>query len=107
MTAHAFFLNLCARLEILHPNLRTATLLSAPSLEYKGRAFAMIQEDRIILKLDQEDLPEKVSIGWQYYKSHGKAMFLQQWVEVPFYFRHDWADLTEKALLGVIDTIGE
>lgn len=107
MNAHAFFLNLCAHLGDHYPNLHTATLFSSPSLEYKGRAFAMVGDDRIILRLSQTDLPEKVNIGWQYYKSNGRALFLTKWVEVPYYYRHDWAELTERALLRIRDTIGE
>lgn len=107
MTAVAFFQNLFERLDLLHPHLRQATLLSAPSMEYKGRAFAMIQDDRIVLKLEQHDLPETVRIGWQYFRPYGRPVYLQQWVEVPFYYRHDWPELTEKALRGLKDAMGD
>ena len=107
MTALAFFMNLCARMESLHPHLRKATLLSSPSIEYKGRAFAMMYEDRIVLKLDGHELPESGILGWQYYKPYGRSVYLQKWVEVPFYYHHDWPDLAEKALYGLKDSLGE
>jgi hypothetical protein len=107
MTALAFFKNLCASMQDLHPHLRQATLLSAPSIEYKGRAFAMIHDDRIVLKLGEDDLPERMAIGWQYYRPYGRPVYLQQWVEVPFYYRHDWHDLAERALSGLKGSIGE
>ncbi len=107
MTALAFFMNLCARMESLHPHLRKSTLLSSPSIEYKGRAFAMIHEDRIVLKLDGQELPESGVLGWQYYKPHGRPVYLQKWVEVPYYYHHDWPELAEKALYGLKDSLGE
>lgn len=107
MNPLAFFQNLCTRMEVIHPHLRQATLLSAPSIEYKGRAFAMIHDDRIVLKLGSEDLPERQAIGWQYYRPYGRRMYLQQWVEVPFYYRHDWLDLAERALSGLKGSIGD
>ena len=107
MNPLAFFLSLCARMESQHPHLRKSTLLSSPSIEYKGRAFAMIHEDRIVLKLKGNELPHSKVIGWQYYKPHGRPVFLQQWVEVPYYFHHEWQGLVEKALHGLKDTLGE
>ncbi len=107
MTAIAFFLSLFARMESAHPHLRRSTLLSSPSMEYKGRAFAMIHDDRIVLKLEDQDLPETSAVGWQYYKPYGRPMYLQKWVEVPYYYSHDWPELVEKALLDMKSTLGE
>lgn len=107
MTALAFFMNLCARMESLHPHLRKSTLLSSPSIEYKGRAFAMMYEDRIVLKLDGHELPESGILGWQYYKPMGRPLYLQKWVEVPYYYHHDWPELAEKVLYGLKDSLGE
>ena len=107
MTALAFFMNLCARMETRHPHLRKSTLLSAPSMEYKGRAFAMMYDDRIVLKLDGQTLPDSGILGWQYYKPYGQPVYLQKWVEVPYYYHTDWHDLVEKALDGLKDTLGE
>ncbi len=107
MNALAFFMNLCARMESLHPHIRKATLLSAPSMEYKGRAFAMIHDDRIVLKLDGQALTSTGNLGWQYYKPYGRPVYLQNWVEVPFYFHQDWPDLAEKALYDLKGTLGE
>jgi len=107
MTALAFFMNLCARMESLHPHLRKSTLLSSPSIEYKGRAFAMMHDDRIVLKLDGQELPESGILGWQYYQPLGRPVYLQKWVEVPYYYHHDWPDLAEKALYGLKDSLGE
>lgn len=107
MTALAYFMNLCARMESVHPHLRKSTLLSSPSMEYKGRAFAMIHEDRIVLKLDTQQIPGSRIIGWQYYKPYGKPVYLQRWVEVPYYFHQDWQELAEKALHGLKNSLGE
>src|SRR5512134_60557 len=98
MNALSFFMHLCARMESLHPHLRKSTLLSAPSMEYKGRAFAMIHDDRIVLKLNGQELPATHVVGWQYYKPYGRPVYLQNWVEVPYYFHHDWPQLAERAL---------
>jgi hypothetical protein len=107
MNALAFFMNLCSRMERHHAHIRKSTLLSAPSMEYKGRAFAMIYEDRIVLKLNGQDLPASNALGWQYYKPYGKPVYLQNWVEVPFYYHHDWPDLAEQALDDLKGTLGE
>jgi hypothetical protein len=107
MNPLAFFMNLCARMESHHPHIRKSTLLSAPSMEYKGRAFAMIHDDRIVLKLDGRDLETSGVLAWQYYKPYGKPIYLQNWVEVPFYFHHDWPNLAERALDDLKDSLGE
>lgn len=107
MNALAFFMNLCARMETVHPHLRKSTLLSAPSIEYKGRAFAMIHDDRIVLKIRWQDMPDTVTLGWQPYKPYGRPMYLQNWVEVPFYFHDDWPDLAEQALDDLKDHLGD
>lgn len=107
MTALAVFKNVCARLQDLHPHLNQATLLSAPSLEYKGRAFAMIHQDRIVLRIGREALPERKAIGWQYFRPQGRPVYLQQWVEVPFYYHEDWQELAERALSGLKGAIGD
>ena len=107
MTALSFFMNLCARMESHHPHLRKSTLLSSPSMEYKGRAFAMMYDDRIVLKIDSQALPDHGTVGWQYYKPYGQPVYLQKWVEVPFYYHTDWHDLAEQALVGLKDDLGE
>ena len=107
MNALSFFMTLCARMEMHHPHLRKSTLLSSPSMEYKGRAFAMIHDDRIVLKLNGQELVTTSNLGWQYYKPYGRAMYLQNWVEVPFYFHHDWPQLAEQALDDLKGSLGE
>ena len=67
----------------------------------------MMYEDRIVLKLDRHLLPESRIIGWQYYKPYGRPVYLQHWVEVPYYFHHEWQELAEKALHGLKDKLGE
>jgi hypothetical protein len=94
-------------MESLHPHLRKSTLLSSPSMEYKGRAFAMVYEDRIVLNLDGQSLPDSGILGWHYYKPYGHPIYLQKWVEVPFYYHADWPDLAEKALIRLKDSMGE
>jgi hypothetical protein len=107
MNALAFFMNLCARMEQHHPHIRKATLLSAPSMEYKGRAFAMMHDDRIVLKINGQQLPNLGFLGWQYYKPYGRPVYLQNWVEVPYYFHQDWPTLAQKALDDLKDALGE
>lgn len=107
MNALAFFMNLCARMERHHPHIRKSTLLSSPSMEYKGRAFAMVYEDRIVLKLNGQELPATAALGWQYHRPYGRPVYLQNWVEVPYYFHHDWPDLAEQALDHLKDVLGE
>jgi hypothetical protein len=107
MNALAFFMNLCTQMERLHPHIRKSTLLSSPSMEYKGRAFAMVCEDRIVLKLSGQDLPPGAALGWQYYKPYGRPLYLQNWVEIPFYFHHDWPSLAQQALDHLKAVLGE
>ena len=76
-------------------------------MEYKGRAFAMMYEDRIVLKLDDGSLPDTETLGWQYYKPYGQPVYLQKWVEVPFYYHTDWHSLLEQALDGMKITLGD
>ena len=107
MNPLAFFMNLCARMERHHPHIRKSTLLSSPSMEYKGRAFAMIHDDRIVLKLAGKDLHSSGMLAWQSFKPYGRPVYLQNWVEVPFYFHQDWPDLAEQALVDLKDSLGE
>lgn len=107
MNALSFFQNLCTRMESLHPHLRKSTLLSAPSMEYKGRAFAMMYDDRIVLNLDGHHLPESGILGWQYFKPYGRPVYLQKWVEVPYYYHTDWPELAQQALDHMKVTLGE
>jgi len=107
MNALAFFMNLCARMESHHPHIRKSTLLSSPSMEYKGRAFAMVYDARIVLKLNGRDLPATNSLGWQYYKPYGHPVYLQNWVEIPFYFHQEWPELAEQALDHLKALLGE
>ena len=107
MNALYFFMCLCTQMENLHPHLRKSTLLSSPSMEYKGRAFAMIHEDRIVLKLDGQELDEAGKLGWQYFKHSSRPVYLQKWVEVPFYFHHAWPQLAELALDDLKGSLGE
>jgi len=67
----------------------------------------MVYEDRIVLKLNGPDLPISGSLGWQYHRPYGRPVYLQNWVEVPYYFHHDWPDLAEQALDHLKDVLGE
>jgi hypothetical protein len=107
MNALSYFARLCNRMENLHPHLQKSTLMSAPSIEYKGRAFAMMHGESIVLKLDDKLLPETKIVGWQYFRRKGRALLFQQWVEVPFYYHTDWPDLVEKALDRLKSSLGE
>lgn len=94
-------------MESLHPHLRKSTLLSSPSMEYKGRAFAMMYDDRIVLNLDSQHLPESGILGWQYFKPYGRPVYLQKWVEVPYYYHTDWPELAHQALERLKSSLGE
>lgn len=76
-------------------------------MEYKGRAFAMMHEDRIVLKLDGHDLDVSSNLGWQYFRPHGNRVYLQKWVEVPYYFQDAWPQLAERALDDLKGALGE
>ena len=107
MSALTYFMNLCLRMEGQDPYLHKSTLLSAPSIEYKGRAFAMVCEDSIVLKIDGQILPDSKTLGWQYFKPYGQPIYLQKWVEIPYYYHTDWHDLVVKALNNVKVSLGE
>ncbi len=107
MSALAYFMNLCAQMERQDPFLHKSTLLSAPSIEYKGRAFAMVYHDSIVLKIESQILPDPSTLGWQYFKPYGQPVYLQKWVEISYYYHSDWVDLVEKALNDVKISLGE
>lgn len=67
----------------------------------------MMYDDRIVLKLDGHSLPDSSTLGWQYYKPYGRPVYLQQWVEVPYYYHTEWHELVEQALDKLKDSLGE
>ncbi len=107
MSALAYFMNLCSQMESKEPFFHKSTLMSAPSMEYKGRAFAMVYEDSIVLKIDGHILPETKTLGWQYFKPYGQPIYLQKWVAIPYYYHTDWFDLVQQALHDIKSSLGE
>lgn len=67
----------------------------------------MVYADSIVLKIDQQILPASKALGWQYFKPYGQPIYLQKWVEVPYYYHTDWLELAEMALFHVKASLGE
>ena len=95
----ATFNRVIHQLEQRYSHLARGQMLSSPAIEYKGRAFAFCQQDKMIIKyLDREVL---IGIGiraTQDYRPFTKQVSLSQWCEVPFYYHADWTELAEMAL---------
>lgn len=102
MSPLAFFLGIATYLEDNFKHIKRGSMLSSPALEYKGRAFAFCEDDRMILKLRDgrnDVLSERNIRGCQRYAPFGDRLISDQWIQVPFYYHLDWKDLAELALV--------
>lgn len=99
MSPLTLFFTILRNLEQRHTNLACGSMLSAPAIEYKGRAFFVCCDDRMLVKLhDPEVFSDRGIHGASEYKPFKNGIVLQSWRQVPFYYHHDWADLAELAL---------
>ena len=106
MSPLALFSQIFTQLNNQFPNLDRGKLLSAPSLEYKGRAFAVCQDGHINLKLrDSDCLLQRGIYANGSYKAFGKLK-MDAWVQVPFYFSEDWHELATLALEDMQEQLG-
>ena len=56
MSPLTLFFSILHNLEQKHTHLAQGSLLSAPAIEYKGRAFAVCCQDRMLVKLHDPDV---------------------------------------------------
>ena len=99
MSPLALFHHIILTLEKRHAHLNRGYMLSAPAIEYKGRAFAFCRKDHMIIKFrDQTELEGRGIRGTQQYQPFTNCARMDQWREVPYYYREDWSNLAELAL---------
>lgn len=99
MSPLAFFYHIMVNLEKRYAHLARGYMLSAPAIEYKGRAFAFCQRDNMVIKIgDSEQLMVRGIPAVQKYQPFNNRVSCSQWREVPYYYRADWPALCEMAL---------
>lgn len=107
MSPLALFLSIMHNLEKRHTHLAYGSMLSAPALEYKGRAFAVCCHDRMIVKLhDPEVFSDRGIHAATEYHPFNNGVVLKSWRQVHFYYQSDWPDLAELALDALREEIG-
>ena len=99
MSPLSIFYHVVSHLESRYTDLARGKMLSAPAIEYKGRAFAFCHRDTMIIKYrDAVELENKGIRATQEYKPFKNMVSFSEWREVPFYYQDDWPELAEMAL---------
>ena len=107
MSPLALFFSIMQSLEKRHTHVAVGSLLSAPAIEYKGRAFAVCCQDRMLVKLcDPEVFSDRGIHAAQEYRPFNKGIVLNSWRQVHYYYHSDWADLAELALESMREELG-
>ena len=102
MSPLALFFNILHNLERQHTHLGQGSMLSAPAMEYKGRAFAVCHKDKMLIKLEDPAIYSSRGIrAVSEYRPFNTGMPLMTWRQVPYYYHSDWADLAELALSAI------
>jgi len=106
MSPLTLFFSILHNLEQKHTHLAQGSLLSAPAIEYKGRAFAVCCHDRMLVKLHDPDVFQDRGIrAVSEYRPFNTGIVLGAWRQVPYYYHSDWADLVELALASIREEI--
>jgi hypothetical protein len=106
MSPLTLFFKILHNLEQKHTHLAQGSLLSAPAIEYKGRAFAVCCNDQVLVKLHDPDVFNDRGIrAVSEYRPFNTGIVLGAWRQVPFYYHSDWAELIELALASIRDEI--
>lgn len=99
MSPLALFFSILQNLEKTQPHLARGSMLSAPAIEYKGRAFAVCCQDKMLVKIhDPSVFLDRGIRAVSEFRPFNNGMTLGNWRLVPFYYHSDWADLAELAL---------
>jgi hypothetical protein len=106
MSPLVLFSQITRKLSTLYPNLDKSSLLSAPSLEYKGRAFACCKDGLLTIKISNKQQLENLGVR----SNHSNGVFFSRqngkWVQIPYYYHMDWETLTELALEDAVAEFG-
>jgi hypothetical protein len=106
MSPLTLFFSILHNLEQKHTHLAQGSLLSAPAIEYKGRAFAVCCKDRMLLKLhDHAVFNDRGIRTVPEYRPFNSGIVLDAGRQVPFYYHSDWAELVELALASIREEI--
>lgn len=107
MSPLALFFSIMHNLEKRHTHLAFGSMLSAPALEYKGRAFAVCCRDQMLVKIHDPEVFNDLGIrATSEYRPFNNGVVLKSWRQVPYYYHSDWADLAELALVALREEIG-
>ena len=102
MSPLALFFSILHSLEKKHTHLAEGSMLSAPAIEYKGRAIAVCHRDGMLIKLhDPTIFNERGIRAVSECRPFNTGMSLVAWRQVPYYYHSDWADLVELALAAI------
>lgn len=102
MSPLALFFSILRNLEKKHTHLAQGLVLSAPAIEYKGRAFVVCCQDQMLVKLQDPAVFSNLGIrAFSEYHPFNSGMALDTWRQVPYYYHSDWQDLAELALAAI------
>lgn len=105
MSPVVLFYQITRKLATLHPYLEKSSLLSSPSLEYKGRAFACCKDGLLTIKIKNREQLE--SLGVRSNAPNGSMLnYNGKWIQIPYYYHMDWEALTAIALHDAQEELG-
>jgi hypothetical protein len=106
MSPLVLFAQITRKLSALYPFLDQSSLLSSPSLEYKGRAFACCKDGLLTLKISDRQQLDLLGVR----ANHGNGTLLSRhngkWIQIPYYYHMDWETLTQIALEDAVAEFG-
>jgi TfoX N-terminal domain len=71
---------------------------SAPGLRIKGKIFAMLVKDELVVKLPKARVDELVEAGAGTNFDPGHGRLMKEWASVPAESSEDWERLADEAL---------
>jgi len=74
---------------------------SAPGLRIKGKIFAMLVKDELVVKLPKDRVDELVAAGAGTNFDPGHGRLMKEWASVPADSPEDWERLADEALAFV------
>ena len=105
MSPLATFFSIVNQFENSHRFIDRGFVLSAPALEYKGRAFAFCRDGEIVVRLRGCD---PGSLGIRAFRSchpFKNSQSLPAWFQIPYYYQSDWNTVALKALESVKEEV--
>lgn len=106
MSPLVLFAQITRKLSTLYPFLDQSSLLSSPSLEYKGRAFACCKDGLLTLKINDRQQLKLLGVRPNHQNTTLLCRQDGRWIQIPYYYHMDWETLTQMALEDAVAEFG-